>query len=144
MAFKMKKEVYISIKGVQVVDNTPDVTELFTQGSFYKKNDCYYIAYDETKTTGYDNSKTVLRIDGTKKVTLLRSGNTKSHLIIENGQRNVGHYGTTEGDMMIGVYAKEITNSLTDDGGDVYFRYDLDVNATLISENEVFVNVKQN
>ncbi len=138
----MKKDVFIKIKGVQQVDDEQDVTELFTQGSFYKKNNNYYITYDESETTGFSGSKTTLKVEGNDKVTLMRSGSVKSHLIIENGLRNVGHYGTHEGDMMIGVYTKSIDSSLSDNGGDLYFSYALDINSSLISENEVFINVK--
>ena len=138
----MKKDVFISIKGIQQVEDEQDVTELFTQGSFYKKNNNYYITYDESETTGFDGSKTTLKVEGNDKVTLMRSGSVKSHLIIENGLRNVGHYGTLEGDMMIGVYTKSIDSSLCDTGGDLYFSYALDINSSLISENEVYINVK--
>lgn len=139
----MKKDVCIKIKGIQIVDNQSDTTELFTLGSFYKKNQNYYITYDESETTGFINGKTTLKIEGNNKVTLLRSGPVKSHLIIENGRRNVGHYGSLDGDLMIGVYTKEMDSQLSDDGGDLYFHYDLDVNSSLISENEVFINVKE-
>lgn len=138
-----KKDVYIKIKGVQIVDDQSDTTELFTLGSFYKKNNNYYISYDETETSGFGFGKTVLKIEGSNKVTLLRSGETKSHLIIENGQRNVGHYDTMQGDVMIGVYTKALDSKLSDAGGDVYFQYNLDINSSLISENEVFINVKE-
>ena len=33
----MKKEVFISIRGVQHIGEEEDVTELFTQGTFTKK-----------------------------------------------------------------------------------------------------------
>lgn len=138
-----KKDVYIKIKGIQIVDDVSDTTEMFTLGSFYKKNNNYYISYDETEASGFGNGKTILKIEGSDKVTLLRSGATKSHLIIENGRRNVGHYDTMQGELMIGVYTKELDSHLGDNGGDLYFHYDLDVNSSLISENEVFINVKE-
>lgn len=138
----MKKEVLITIKGIQTVENEKDTTELFTQGNFYKKDNSYYITYDESETTGYEGCTTTLKIEGTQKVTLIRSGITRSHLIVQNGERNVGHYGTAEGDFSIGVYTKQLTSSLDDNGGDLFFSYNLDVNASLISENEVYINVK--
>jgi uncharacterized beta-barrel protein YwiB (DUF1934 family) len=138
----MKKNVFIRIKGIQQIENEQDVTELYTQGLFYKKNNNYYITYDESETTGYEGSKTTLKIEGNDKVTLMRSGAVKSHLIIQNGTRNVGHYGTNEGQLMVGVYTKQLNTDLTENGGDVHFRYALDINSTLVSENEVFINVK--
>ena len=43
-----------------------DTTELFTNGSFYKKNNVYYVTYDESEATGFTDSKTTLKIDYTK------------------------------------------------------------------------------
>lgn len=138
----MKKEVLIKIKGVQIADGEQDVTELFTQGFMQEKNNAFYITYEETETTGFEGCTTTLKVDNDK-VVLMRNGPMKSHLIIENGKRNLGHYGTSEGDLMIGVNTKNIENALTKNGGDIYFSYTLDINSSLISENEVFVNISE-
>lgn len=140
----MKKDVLITIKGVQKVENEKDTTELFTQGNFYKKDNSYYITYDESEATGFDGSTTTLKVEGSEKVTLIRSGSTRSHLIVQNGERSIGHYGTTEGNLAIGVFTKQINSSLGDNGGDLYFSYTLDINSSLLSENEVFISVKEN
>ncbi|MEG0692101.1 MAG: DUF1934 domain-containing protein [Oscillospiraceae bacterium] len=140
----MKKDVFITIKGIQKVDDEKDTTELFTQGNFYKKNNNYYITYDESEATGFQGSTTTLKVEGNDKVTLIRSGTTRSHLIVQNGERNIGHYGTAEGNLAIGVYTKQIKSSLDDNGGDLFFSYSLDINSNLISENEVYINIKGN
>ena len=137
----MKKEVLIKIKGVQISEGEQDVTELFTQGFLYKKKDAFYVTYEETETTGFTGCLTTLKVESHDKVVLMRNGPMRSHLIMEQGKRNIGHYGTSEGNLMIGVYSKEVSNQLTEDGGDVYFSYSLDINSSLISDNEVFVNI---
>lgn len=139
----MKKDVYISIRGIQAVDGDRDVTELFTQGRFYRRNNSYYITYDDSEATGYEGCKTTLKVEGSRKVTLTRSGASRSQLIVEQGERNIGHYGTIAGEMIIGVSTKLVRSSLTDSGGDLRFSYSLDVNSSLISENEVYINVKE-
>lgn len=139
----MKKDVLITIKGVQKIENEKDTTELFTQGNFYKKNNSYYITYDESKATGFEGSTTTLKVEGTQKITLIRSGSIRSHLIVQNGERSIGHYGTSEGNLAIGVFTKKINSSLSDSGGDLYFSYNLDINSSLLSENEVYINVKE-
>ncbi len=140
----MKKDVFITIKGIQKVDHEKDTTELFTQGNFYKKNNSYYITYDESEATGFQGSTTTLKVEGNDKVTLIRSGNIRSHLIAQNGERNVGHYGTSEGNLSVGVYTKQINSELDENGGDLFFSYSLDINSNLISENEVYINIKSN
>ena len=139
----MKKNVLINIKGIQKIDGVQDVTELFTQGSFYKRNNSYYVTYSESEATGYSGSRTTLKVDSQNRVILIRSGEIRSHLVIMPGERNIGHYGTEAGDVMIGVDAKTVKSTLTENGGSLYFSYTLDVNASLLSENEVTIDVKE-
>lgn len=71
-----------------------------------------------------------------------RTGPNRSELVIEKGVRHVGLYGTVAGDLQIGVFADAIQNNLTEQGGNVYFRYELDVNSVFLSKNEIFIDVK--
>lgn len=140
----MRQNVLINIRGTQQVEDEKDTTELFTLGSLYKKNNKVYIVYDETETTGFQNCRTTLKIDGEQSITMLRSGESRSQLVIERDKRNVGYYGLPEGELVIGVTAREIKARFDDQGGSLYCRYDLDVNAAVMSKNELFVDVKPN
>lgn len=139
----MKKEVLISIKGIQKTEDQQDTTELFTQGQFYKRNDSYYITYQESQATGFDGSTTILKVDRDRKVTFLRNGTARTQLVVEPGKRNIGHYGTPMGNLAIGVCAHRISSTLTDEGGELYFSYSLDINSSLISNNEVSIKVTE-
>ncbi len=85
--------------------------------------------------------KGIQTVDGERRVSLMRSGPSRTNLLLEKDERNVGYYGTSEGELMIGVSAHELHNSLGEHGGEVYFRYSLDVNASHISDNEVYVTI---
>ena len=61
---------------------------------------------------------------------------------MENNRRCVGQYGIDKGQLFIGVTTEEISNQLDEDGGKLYFRYQLDLNAKNISTNEVFITVQ--
>lgn len=138
----MKKDVFIHIKGIQSGEDENDTTELFTQGLFYEKNGKHYLIYDESEATGYKDCRTTLKVEGSEKVTMRRSGPNRSELVLEKGVRHVGFYDTLAGDIQIGVFADHIQNDLTGDGGKVYFKYQLDVNSVFLSENEVYIDVK--
>lgn len=138
----MKKDVFINITGVQIVDEQRDTTELYTEGSFYKKNNHYYIVYDESEATGFNESRTTLKVEGDDRVTMMRSGEFRSHLVVEKDNRNVGHYDTGEGALAIGISTKTIRSNLCDEGGDLFFSYSMDINSSLVSENEVYIKVK--
>lgn len=140
----MKKEVLISIKGVQTVDDQKDVTELFTTGDIYIKNNKTYITYMESAVTGFENCRTTLKIDGESKVTLMRSGDSRSHLIMELGRKNTGYYGTPYGQFEVGINTSRLTYDLNGDTGKLYCKYNLDINSSLVSTNEIFIDIKPN
>jgi uncharacterized beta-barrel protein YwiB (DUF1934 family) len=139
----MKKDVLISIKGVYNSEDDRDVIELFTKGTYYKRGGKYHISYDESEATGFEGSRTTLTVDDQDKVTLLRSGKTRSQLIVERGVRHQCHYDTGMGDIILGVLGSSIRSSLGDAGGDLEVKYSLDLNSALASENEMYVNVKE-
>ena len=138
----MKKDVYIEIRGRQQNDEGNDVTELLTEGLLCRQNGKYYLIYDESEATGYEGCRTTLKLEDERKISMRRTGASRSELTIERGVRNVGFYGTVAGDLQIGIFAEEIQNRLTGQGGQLYFKYQLDVNSVFLSENEVTINVK--
>ena len=77
----MKKDVIIEIRGVYRQEGDEDEIELFTTGSYYKRNGNYFIAYDESEATGFEGTRTLLKVESNDRVTLSRSGASKSQLI---------------------------------------------------------------
>lgn len=139
----MKKEVLIKIKGVQSIGGSSDVVELFTTGNLYNRGGKFYISYQESEATGYGNTRTTLKVEDGRRVTMIRSGETNTQLIIEKGVRHQCSYGTAYGSILVGVLASDITSSLDCHGGDLHFAYSLDINTSLASENSVTVNVQE-
>lgn len=64
-------------------------------------------------------------------------------LVHRKGKKHHCHYGTEFGDFMIGVCTDEIRNELAETGGEIYLKYTLDINSSYMSENEMFINVKE-
>ena len=138
----MKKDVCITIKSTQTVDEEKDTTELFTFGAMEQFDGGFRLHYDESEATGFEGSSVTLEVSDNM-VTMTRSGKVISSLFIEKGKKHHRHYGTEFGDFMIGVCTDEIKNELKSTGGDVYLRYTLDINSSYMSENEMHINVKE-
>ena len=138
----MKKNVCITIKSTQTVDEEKDTTELFTFGAMEQFDGGFRLHYDESEATGFEGSSVTLEVSDNM-VTMTRSGKVISSLFIEKGKKHHCHYGTEFGDFMIGVSTDEIKNELKSTGGDVYLRYTLDINSSYMSENEMHINVKE-
>ena len=137
----MNKNVCITIKSTQTVDNSKDTTELFTFGRMESTDGGFKLYYDESEATGYEGSHVQMRIDD-KMMTLTRTGTTFSSLIFENKTRHFCHYGTEFGDCMVGITTDELKPELNENGGKVHLKYTIDVNGGLMAENEITINVK--
>ena len=138
-----KKDAVITIKGIQNVDGDEDVIELMTTGKYILKNKKFYISYSESETTGFKDSDTLLKIDGDKSVTLIRTGKTSSHLVIEKGKRHQCQYDTGYGMFMVGISGDKIITELNEEGGRLEFSYSMDINSALTSENRVIITIKE-
>jgi len=143
----MEKKVYIDIISTQFAEDEKDTTELFTYGRLKrgrgKNKDKYKIIYEESEATGYDGSTVTLDVAGSDMVTMYRSGDAISNLVIEKGKKHHCHYGTPFGDFMVGVSADEIRSELSENGGSLYLKYTIDINSSYMSETEMHINVKE-
>ena len=142
-----KLPVSIMIRGAyDVGENEPMETELVTEGFMYKLNGHWYVSYTETETTGYDGCITTLKVGDRQGqddpvVTLTRKGSASSHLIMQQGERTLGSYHVYGNAMEIGVYTKDLEYSFDEAGGRLHLHYTLDMNANLLSENELTIEV---
>jgi len=139
----MKKDVLINIKGIYANDEDRDEIEIFTIGEYYQKDGDYYICYEESESTGFEGSRTTLRVEQEERVTLRRCGAANSQLIVEQGVRHQCHYDMGFGELMIGVLGNSIKSDLGEHGGSLAFKYSLDINMMLASENEMYINIRE-
>ncbi len=139
----MSKDVMIKIKGIYTVDDNNTTEELFTKGKMYKKNNHTYLTYKESVTTGFEGCTTTLKIENEGRVTVTRSGNTNSHLILQPGIRNVGSYTVYGTPMEIGVFAENLECNITDNSASLHMSYSLDMNSVLMSENELYIDASE-
>ncbi len=140
----MQENYLISIKGRQKIDEETGEIELTTLGSYVRKGDSQYIVYKEYDTDNHNTAQTsVLKVDGSSKVTLMRGGSDSTRLILESGKRHLCQYDTGYGRMMVGVFTSKVKSELGELGGNLEVNYTLDINSNLSSLNELFITVKE-
>lgn len=141
-----KKDVMITMTSVSAAGGVPDIIELITEGTLCEVADgtCrgWEISYADSEATGFAGSTTTVACFGEEMASMTRCGSTDSNLIIEKNRRHHCHYGTPYGDMLLGISASRIINRMTLSGGEIYFKYTIDINSALVSENEVYLNVQ--
>jgi uncharacterized beta-barrel protein YwiB (DUF1934 family) len=127
------------------VDKESAETELITSGTAERSDDGgIRICYEESEVTGFSGSNMVLTCYGGEMATMIRTGNSAyaSDFVIEKGKKHYCHYNTPYGPLVLGIYTHAIENGLTDDGGNLYLKYTIDVNSRYVSDNEIFLSVK--
>lgn len=133
----------INITGRETIDGTDDGISLFTVGDYCRTENGYRISYMDTETTGFAGDITTLETDGNKSITIRRRGKSFMDLVVEKDQRNVSHYDTEFGSMLVGVRGSDLRVNLDDSGGTVSFRYALDIDTNIVSEHSLDITVKE-
>ena len=139
------KKALIKVTGKQNYGNDDDKIELTTIGTLEETDNEYILSYNEELEPNSAPIKTRLSVrKDEKRVELLRSGGFGSLLIIERSRRNLCTYATEFGDLLMGIYGKNIENEIEEKKGKISFDYDVDINGALTSQNEVTVEFKIN
>ena len=140
----MEKDVIISIKGTQAVDDAPpEVIELVTEGQLRgSEREGYTLSYQESELTGLEGTLTTIQVDG-KQVTLMRVGEFTSQMVFQEGRRHLSMYNTPYGAMAIGVNTRHLLADLTDQGGDIEIDYAIEIDHAVAGENTFRIDVRE-
>lgn len=134
-------KILIEIKGTQRYGREKDTIEMATFGTLRDDGSAYIIKYNEEQEPPEEPIKVTVKISKDESaVEMTRFGKTHSSLFIEKSRRNLCRYGTDIGNMMMGIYGKEIEADIHDKGGSFSFAYDIDFNGSVASHNTVNLN----
>ena len=139
----MEKKKYVFVISSEITtDGDKSNIELTTTGNYSRVKGRWVLLYDEMSEDKTAVIKTMIKVDD-KSVTITRNGEGSSKLIMTEGERNMCHYRTQFGDILLGVYCNEVNNELSDCGGKILMSYTLDVNASVLSENKVTIKIRE-
>ena len=134
----MKKEVLVRFSGANSYENdNQDQVEFLTTGNLYKKNNKYYLKYQEQyQEFSKGEVQTVLKIEENK-VTIIRTGAANTQMILEKGKTHTSHYETEEGSYTIGVLSDDVFIDMNEEKGRLILHYDVMLNNLLASKNQI-------
>ena len=133
------KDAVVKITDRHVQDGEEYTCELATSGSLDFRPDGFTVVYNETDEE-LKGCKTTLKYEnGT--IVMTRSGKYNTELIIEKDRRHTCFYATPYGELMMGVYTKNMFTDMNENGGTLRFSYTIDFNNDLASENDLTVTV---
>lgn len=133
----------ITIIGHQKFDDDKDQVEMKTVGTVEHDDDNYIIRYNEELENGTAPLRAKLNIaKDESKVEMIKSGPYSSCLIIEKSKRHLCNYGTEYGDILMGIFGREVENDFNENEGTFKFSYDIDINGAISSQNDVIIKFK--
>lgn len=136
------KKVMISIKGLPVfAASDDDAFELMTDGEYLRRDGISTFSYIESPLTGSDGSLTTFDVEKDR-VTLRRSDGLSGDMIFSENQKHHFLYDTPHGSIMLGIDTHRIESNMSDDGGNLEIRYDIEVDNVSVSQNLFKINVR--
>ena len=133
----------ITITGRQQYDDDKDQVEMKTIGTVEQDDENYIIRYNEELENSTMPIRARLNIaKDESKVEMIKSGPYSSCLIIEKTKRHLCNYGTEYGDMLMGIFGREVENAYNDNEGTFKFSYDIDINGAISSQNDVTIEFR--
>ena len=133
----------ITITGRQQYDDDKDQVEMKTIGTVEQDDENYIIRYNEELENSTMPIRARLNIaKDESKVEMIKSGPYSSCLIIEKSKRHLCNYGTEYGDMLMGIFGKNVENHYEENEGRFDFAYEIDENGAVSSINDVTIKYK--
>ena len=114
----MEKKVFINIEDSHSGHDDSYSSQTSTQGVLRLLENGYELSYEEPAAE-MEGCVTTLLIEDGGLVTMTRNGAYTTQMVMERGRRHVCHYATPFGDMLLGIFAKKVESSVTEDGGEL-------------------------
>ena len=146
----MTKEVLLTISGLHmdafadVPDEENEPIEVITPATYYLKNGKHYVLYDEVVEGMLGSIKNTIKITDDSKLEMKKSGIASTNMVFEKEKMNVTQYDTPYGEMMVGVYTKDMKVDVEEDDINVSIAYSLDVNSEKVADCNIVMNIKAN
>lgn len=139
----MRKSVRIKVRGTQIYpDGREDKQDFQAIGSFFKRQEDYYLMYQDFETTGMAGVSTTLRVEGNRLI-LNRTGAVEQRQVFELGVLHHSTYVTSYASFYLGALPEEMEISLTELGGHITLKYKLFSDDREISQNILMISIKE-
>ena len=137
----MKKNVVITVRGLQRQVDEDEPVEVISAGTYLRKDDTHYLSYEEADEDG-KLTKNRIKVTSSS-VEMTKQGGITTQMIFVEGQKHYACYDTPFGELTLGMTTKSVTVTEENNQISVALRYDLEINDTHMSECELDIEVKE-
>ncbi len=144
----MTKQVLLTISGLHY-DSFPDEDEnepieVITPATYYLKNGKHYVIYDEMVEGMPGTIQNKIRIAGNNLLEIKKSGLANTKMVFEKDKINMTQYETPYGELMIGIFTRNMLVDVTEKNIDVRVNYELDINSEKVADCDIKMNIRAN
>lgn len=137
----MKKNVVITVQGLQRQVDDGEPVEVISAGTYLRKDNTHYLSYEEADE---DGKITKNRIKITSEcIEMTKQGGIATQMLFVIGQKQYTCYATPFGDLTLGVTTKSIKVTEEEQQISAQLCYDLEVNGAHMSECELDISVRE-
>lgn len=136
----MKKDVLVSISGLQYEADRDEPIEVISVGQYYNKSGKHYICYDEI-LEGSDGVTSCTVKVAPEQIDIIKRGANNVHMVFEKGRKNTTYYNTPYGDLQIGIHTAGIQVGEEEDKLFVQINYGLDINYAFIADCQIQMKI---
>lgn len=136
----MKKDVLVSISGLQYEIDKDEAVEIISPGTYYQRGSKHYVLYEELLEDTADITKCTLEMSD-HKIDIIKRGANNVHMVFEQGKKNTTLYGTPYGDLLVGVYTTMIQVTEEEERITADVEYSLDINYAHVSDCQIQIKI---
>ena len=137
----MTEEVLVTIKGMQMMPEDQDEVEIVTSGKYLKKGNKHYITYEEVVEGMEGTIQNLIKMDENG-MEVTKKGLTNVHMVFEKDKIHMTPYETPYGELLLGIYTKDLKVEESDDRINIRINYELDINGDKVADSEIKMCVK--
>ena len=137
----MKKEVVITVRGLQPEVDAEEPIEVISAGTYMRKDRVHYLSYDEADETGNITKNRIKITDNS--IEMVKKGAVATQMLFLLGEKQYACYATPFGDLTLGISTKTISVAEEEAALTAKLCYGLEINGEHVSDCELDVEVRE-
>ena len=139
----MEKEVLIHVKGLHMMDapEGDEPIEIVVPGEYYFRNGSHYLRYEEMLEDHGDPTVNYIKISP-KGMDVRKKGQVNTHMVFEQGKKNMTYYTTPYGTLQMGISATNLELMESEENLQIKADYALDMNEEHVADCYLAIQVQ--
>ena len=137
----MKKNVVITVRGLQPEVDADEPIEVISAGTYMRKENTHYLSYEEADENGKITNNRIKITDTA--IEMVKKGTVTTQMMFLLGEKQYACYATPFGDLTLGITTKKISVADNGNGLVANLLYGLEINGEHVSDCRLDVEVRE-